>query len=109
MATRRDAITISLERCVAEYRSTDRQLADLIIPQSTYDKATILAKEVYFRERYSNSEVFTLLLKTDVQTLIEGERQIKSWQRGLKALLRYLNNLLLAPNRPELKTVKVCL
>ena len=56
----------------------------------------------------SQPKVFTTLLPLCNQLfLTDAIPEVKRWQQGLNALLHYSINLLLAPNRPELKHVKV--
>lgn len=108
-STREDIISL-LRFCVQKNRSANQQLADLVIPEDAYKIGKAIVPKVTFKIRYHHSEVFTILLPLcDEVPLSQGKEKVRAWQKGLKALLRYINNLLLAPNRPELKSVKVCL
>ena len=52
--------------------------------------------------------IYALLKEAAEHSSLELDSvMIEHWQEALKALLRYALNLLLAPNRPELRTVKV--
>ena len=89
--------------------STDQQLSDLEISKDVFQMAENFVITVPFQYRYTTHNVYTLFVRDNSTSvkLIDGTVEVKSWQMGLKSLLRYVINLLLAPNRPELKRIKV--
>ena len=95
-----------LKETVLEIQSTDRQLTDLVIPQDIYDLCRRYVEELPFKERYGNHKVFEIL-EEDSKELHVNEVEVNKMKNGLKSLLRYPLNLLVAPNRPELKIIKV--
>ena len=103
----REEMNSLLRECVVSIQSTEKQLADLVIPPSLYELARKFVEITLFERRYHNTQVFILLLEASIEILDEGEAELRKWREGLKALLRYPLNLLVAPNRPELKRIKV--
>lgn len=103
----REEMNSLLRECVVSIQSTEKQLADLVIPPSLYELARKFVEITLFERRYHNPQVFILLLEASIEILDEGEAELRKWREGLKALLRYPLNLLVAPNRPELKRIKV--
>ena len=108
-APTREEMNSLLRECVTNIQSTEKQLADLVIPPSLYELARSFVEITEFERRYHNPQVFILLLEASIEihVLDEGEAELRKWREGLKALLRYPLNLLVAPNRPELKRIKV--
>lgn len=102
----REHVLSLLKKVVHDIQSTDRQLTDLVIPQSIYDYCRRFAEEILFEYRYEILEVFEIL-QEDSKTLNASEAEVNKMKKGLKSLLRYPLNLLVAPNRPELKIIKV--
>ena len=104
----REALLISVKDSISVLQSSELQLTDLEISKNVFDSAELFVQKVNFDSRYGQPKVFTTLLPLcNHLSLTEAIPEVKSWQQGLKALLRYPINLLLAPNRPELKRVKV--
>ena len=103
----REEMNSLLRESVVSIQSTEKQLADLVIPPSLYELARNFVEITEFERRYHNTQVFILLLEASIEILDEGEAELRKWREGLKALLRYPLNLLVAPNRPELKRIKV--
>ena len=104
----KEALLTAVKDSISVLQSSELQLTDLEIPKNVFDLAEVFVQKVYFDLRYSQPRVFTTLLPLcNHLSLTEAIPEVKSWQQGLKALLRYPINLLLAPSRPELKCVKV--
>ena len=104
----KEALLTAVKDSISVLQSSELQLTDLEIPKNVFDLAEVFVQKVNFGLRYSQPRVFTTLLPLcNHLSLTEAIPEVKSWQQGLKALLRYPINLLLAPNRPELKRVKV--
>ena len=104
----KEALLTAVKDSISVLQSSELQLTDLEIPKNVFDLAEVFVQKVNFDLRYSQPKVFTTLLPLcNHLSLTEAIPEVKSWQQGLKALLRYPINLLLAPNRPELKRVKV--
>ena len=103
----REEMNSLLRECVVNIQFIEKQLADLVIPPSLYELARNFVEITEFECRYHNPQVFILLLEASIKILDEGEAELRKWREGLKALLRYPLNLLVAPNRPELKRIKV--
>ena len=104
----RETILTAVKDSVSVLQLSELQLTDLEISKNVFDLAELFVQKVTFDSRYGQPKVFTTLLPLCNQiSLIDAIPEVKNWQQGLKALLRYPINLLLAPNRPELKRVKV--
>ena len=58
--------------------------------------------------RYETFRVYRLLTDSaGDESVLNAEKVFGDWQVAVKNLLRYALNLLLAPKRPELQTIKV--
>ena len=65
-------------------------------------------KALYYMS--SRDSIYTLLMVDAGSTsLTDAKQKIDEWKDATKCLLRYALNLKLAPERPELLRVKVCL
>ena len=104
----RETILTAVKDSISVLQSNELQSTNLEIPKKVFDLAELFVQNVTFDSRYGQPKVFTTLLPLCNQiSLNDAIPEVKNWQQGLKALLRYPINLLLAPNRPELKRVKV--
>uniref|UniRef100_A0A1X7VM39 Protein kinase domain-containing protein n=1 Tax=Amphimedon queenslandica TaxID=400682 RepID=A0A1X7VM39_AMPQE len=101
----REYVLSLLKDVVLKIQSTDRQLTDVVIPQDIYDLCRRFVEEKLFEDRYENHKVFEIL-QQDSKELIASEAEVNKMKNGLKSLLRYPLNLLVAPNRPEVKIIK---
>ena len=110
MSTRREDIVTSVRNSIDSLKSSGQKLTEATIPDNVFRQASILVSTVEFSGRYEFPKLFELLLsraRDSSVRLNETRETVKKWQEGLKALLRYPMDLLLAPNRPELKIIKV--
>lgn len=102
----------AVKSSVFKLKSTreQHQLADLEISNEEVSRLADHHVTVsQFKERYNNPSVFVSFVNICPSSisLIDAVSEVKSWQLGSRSLLRYIINLLLAPNRPELKRIKV--
>lgn len=108
MSETRDSVISEVQKSLMTLRSTEQKLTEALIPDDVYTCALNMVISVKFETRYHNSNMFKLLLKREPCTnLSKAPEVIRRWQAGLNLLLRYPMDLYLAPNRPELKTIKV--
>lgn len=104
------------------YLQPSQTLRQFSLPDSVYDLARNFATRGTTVENYGKKhcryytvldcieggDIYALLEQAArLSTLEQVHGVIAQWQNAIKALLQYALNLLLAPNRPELRTVKV--
>ncbi len=107
MSTSRKVVSEDVEKSLNKLRRSGQNLTEAELPLNVYKGAKLLVSSVRYRDRYT-TDIFDLILQRSVGIeLSKAVDSIKQWQVGLKALIRYPTNLFLAPNRPELKNIKV--
>ena len=105
--TTRKSVSQDVEKSLNQLKHSGQNLTEAVLPPNVYKTANTFVCSVEYRDRYS-TDVFNLILKRSKGIeLSKSVDKIKQWQPGLKALLRYPMDLFLAPNRPELKIIKV--
>lgn len=112
MSETRDSIVKAVESSLSTLRSVEQKLNEAVIEEDVYTRALNMVISIKFESRYKNPALFQLLLSrgrelNQNKDLSNAHQVLKTWQNGLKELLRYPMDLYLAPNRPELKSVKV--
>ena len=107
MSTSRKQLTKDVEEALNKLKIGGQKLTETEIPPYVFKEAHLLVRSVNYDERY-HATMFDLLLERGkgVQLSMACDK-IKQWKSGLKELLRYPMDLYLAPNRPELKIIKV--
>ncbi len=93
----------------------NQNLRDVDLPQEAYRKADNFTRsDVKHRHYYAvlndmdGGGVYGLLEEAaDEASFEEAYDLVGKWREAFRSLFRYALNLLLAPNRPELKMVKV--
>ena len=109
MAVRRTDVLSRTDESLKELQSSEQQLTDSQLPSTVFELTNDFVLCTRFNDRYNKPQLFQLLIVRGKDLQLQESREvIRTWQVGLKSLLQYPIDLLLAPNRPELKIVKVC-
>ena len=110
MAVRRTDVLSRTDESLKELQSSEQQLTDSQLPSTVFELTNDFVLCTRFNDRYNKPQLFQLLIVRGKDVRLKESREvIRTWQAGLKSLLQYPIDLLLAPNRPELKIVKVCM
>ena len=110
MAVTRTYVLSRTDESLKELQSSEQQLTDSQLPSTVFELTNEFVLCTQFNDRYKKPQLFQLLIVRGKDVDLEKSREVvRTWQAGLKSLLQYPIDLLLAPNRPELKIVKVCM
>ena len=106
--TSRTTVFLYISKAVQELQSSDSQLTELQLPKNVFDQARKLVEVTVFESRYFEQGYFSHIFELAKSvSLARAVDEVKTWQEGLKAIVRYPLNLLMSPNRSELNRVKV--
>ena len=104
----RTTIVFYIRKALQELQSSDSQLTELQLPKNVFDQARELVEVAVFESRYFEQGYFIHIFELAKSvSLARAVDEVKTWQEGLEAIIRYPLNLLLSPNKPELNRVKV--
>ena len=92
----------------------NQNLRDVKLPEDVYRKADCFTKSdvehhQYFSvlDKLEGGSIYELLKRAADDSSLEAYDLVGDWIEAFGNLLRYALNLLVAPNRPELKRIKV--
>ncbi len=107
----RKEIVGEVETALIRLRQSGQKLTEAKIPNKVYESTYRFVISAPFSDRYTTG-MFEFLVnrardnKSNTHLSIATDVVIK-WREGLKVLASYPTDLYLAPNRPELKIIKV--
>jgi len=92
----------------------NQNLRDVKLPEEVYRKAESLTRSDVDRRLYfpvlgqlEGGSIYELLKEAADKSNLDAYDLVGNWIEAFGNLLRYALNLLVAPNRPELKRIKV--
>lgn len=102
------------EAITAVKEEPGRFLSEVEVPSQVFDQGKRFARSAPLREqgqpcRFKMSFLYELLLNSASSGPLSSVTyaELEGWQGASKALLRYALNLLLAPQRPEFRRIRV--
>ena len=107
----RKEIVREVETALISLRQSGQKLTEAKIPKDVYERTYRFVISASYSDRYTTS-MFEFLVnrarenKSKTHLSIAAD-MVNKWREGLKVLASYPMDLYLAPNRPELKIIKV--